>query len=207
MVRDSGDRLMDIMIDNETLNTKATSVILTMGLCAFKPFDGIVAQTKGQHYTSFDIQDQINKGRTISGASLKWWMGQSEEARNAAFADGIDLKSGLQRITDFVKSLEPNANKVIMWARGQDFDIGQLNDMYETMGMVPPWKFWNSRDTRTLYSAAVAKNGNEFELEREGTYHNALDDAIYQAHEMCWVYKELGLTPDKPTKPLTERKE
>lgn len=186
--------MIDIMMDNETLNTTPDSVILTLGFCAFKPQEGIVAKDKGQHYTSLDIQDQLDKGRTISGATIKWWMEQGEEARAAAFASGIDLKGGLQRITEFVKSLEPNANKVNMWARGQDFDIAQLNNMYESMGMVPPWMFWNSNDLRSVVRLAELKNGNEWGKEREGTYHNALDDAIYQAEHCCWVYKELGLT-------------
>ena len=191
---------MDIMIDDETLDVEPTAIILTLGAVAFKPKEGIVA-TKAKHYTSFDMVEQVGMGRTMSADTINFWMkaGNEEEreaknrAREDAFKPGIDLKGGLQRFDEFVRSLEPDPKKVVMWCKGMDFDIAQLNSAYKMCGMENPWRYWNSRDMRTSVAHAEEKSGKKFELSREGTYHNALDDAIYQAHEMCWVYKELGL--------------
>jgi hypothetical protein len=51
-----------------------------------------------------------------------------------------------------------------------------MDEAYKRCGMVPPWKFWDERDTRTLYEVAGVKN---WDLPKNSKHH-ALHDCYRQ---------------------------
>ena len=157
---------MHLMIDFETLDTKSTAVVLSVGVVAFNK-DGI----HDKFGFNLNPQEQIDTGRTISFDTLQWWLKQNTEAIKAAFFPKKNYS-----ISEYQVCLSEfcTKNKIIeCWSQGANFDL-PMND--SLLGKRNPLKFWNARDTRTYYKAIGLTLPK-----REGTHHNALDDAVYQA--------------------------
>jgi hypothetical protein len=52
-----------------------------------------------------------------------------------------------------------------------------LEHAYKVCDLTPPWKFWNLRDTRTLYDIGKV---NLKDFEKSGVPHNSLYDCYKQ---------------------------
>jgi hypothetical protein len=161
-------QLVDVMIDIETLGTTPGSAILSIGAVMFGP-----AGLGEEFYAPISLASCTEAGLTIDPGTVAWWMKQSDAARAAAFRDNAEpLAAVLEQFTCWLNLVE--AEKP--WAQGANFDPPLLEAAYRACGMTPPWKFWNVRDTRTLYDLAGVKVDRA-----RGTHHNALDDARAQA--------------------------
>lgn len=164
----AGAQLADVMIDTETLGTTPGSAILSIGAVMFGP-----AGLGEEFYAPISLASCTAAGLTIDPSTVAWWMKQSDAARAAAFRDDAEpLPAVLEQFTDWFNLVEAERP----WAQGATFDPPLLEAAYRACGMTPPWKFWNVRDTRTLYDLADVKVDRA-----RGTHHNALDDARAQA--------------------------
>jgi len=176
----------DVMIDLETLGTDADSVITQIGACYFDRKTGEIGATM---QLDLDWQDSINQGRKINADTLVWWMSQSEEARESftkSKGKGESLHTSLDLLGQFIRF---NGNKETkVWGNGSTFDISMLENAYASTKSNPPWKFWNVRDCRTVQEISTF---NRSEIPREGTHHNALSDAIYQAKYISAMLQEI----------------
>jgi hypothetical protein len=162
------DQLHDAMIDTETLGTKPGAAILSIGAVMFGP-----AGLGGTFYAPVLLESCVSVGLTMDPATVTWWMGQSDEARAAAFR--TDAAPLWQVLGDFFDWFVANRAKH-PWCHGATFDVPLLDAAFKACNLAPPWEYWNVRDTRTLYDLAGVK------VDRgAGTHHNALDDAINQA--------------------------
>lgn len=163
-----------VMIDLETLDTRPTTKILSLGAVKFDPETGEVGDTL---YAKFDPGLQVT--RTESKATLSWWGKQDAVVRIEAFSGLNALDSFLQgSLRDF---LFP---KPIVWGNGSTFDISILEHAYSYN---TPWRFWNVRDVRTIVELAHGVIGKE-QFTLKGQAHNALDDAIHQARYVSAMY-------------------
>lgn len=63
-----------------------------------------------------------------------------------------------------------------VWGNGASFDNVILRGAYARNSTPAPWAWWNDRCYRTIKALH-----REVPMERLGTHHNALDDAISQA--------------------------
>jgi exodeoxyribonuclease VIII len=88
--------------------------------------------------------------------------------------DAATLPVALDRFTDFLQPV--GFKRVKVWGNGSDFDNAILSCCYGATGREVPWDFWHNRCYRTLKALRPGPK-----LVREGTYHNALDDAKSQA--------------------------
>jgi len=68
-----------------------------------------------------------------------------------------------------------------VWAQGATFDPILWEAACTAVGDPVPWKFFNVRDTRTLYDLASFDHRS---VKREGIAHHALDDCRHQI-ECC----------------------
>jgi len=59
-----------------------------------------------------------------------------------------------------------------------------IENAYKAIGMQRPWTPWLDRCYRTIKEVIVLP----FE-DRTGTYHNALDDAIYQTNHLIKLFR------------------
>jgi hypothetical protein len=160
-----------ISVDLETLGVTADSVILSIGACRFD-LDGIGIDDEA-FYASISVDSNLDLKRYISEDTLLWWLKRGQAAQNVFHEPKTTFEAAFCDFTDWV-----GTDDNCMWSMGADFDLPMLAHGYKQLLLSPPWKFWNSRCVRTYKNLPQAQNIN---LPRQGTHHNALDDAIYQA--------------------------
>lgn len=163
----------DVMVDLETLDTKPTAIILSIGACLVNWDKG---EPTNDFYRTIEVQSCKDVGLTESVDTRRWWDKQSAEARKVFTDPTVQLEVAL---IDFAKYLSSfNKSKVRLWGNGSDFDNTIIANAYDALGLDAPWKFYNNRCFRTVRKVM----GGQFEEPtRAGTYHNALDDAKHQA--------------------------
>lgn len=163
----------NIMLDLETLSTKSNAAIIAIGATRFDHYGIIDRFYEIVDLTSFDPQLF-----DIDLATIGWWMQQSDKAReifnqpNKAARLQIILHNFLSWI----------GNKAIIWGNGSDFDNVILANAYRSMDIPVPWEYNNNRCYRTVKNLYP-----NITIEREGTLHNALHDAIYQTDHLLEI--------------------
>jgi hypothetical protein len=166
------------MLDIETLGTEPGCVILSVGACVFGR-DG-VEETWSM---SVDLESCEAHGLEADLSTLAWWLSRSDEAQAAALEGGEPLEDVLREVTQWYR--EQNADQ--LWANSPIFDVAILNEACDRAGIGSPWSFWQLRDYRTLSDLAIADD-----IGREGTAHDALDDAVHQARVASATLRRLS---------------
>lgn len=177
---------MDIMIDLETLGTKADAHVISIGACAF---DIEMESITKVFYGTLDHADQQKMGRSIDFQTVKWWLSQSDEAKKVfdskpSVSEGVfgkelstfETRSSSSVLVEFVEWVESIEDRTV-WGNGSTFDIVIMNDLLNTFDIRVPWKYTKVNDLRTF----VRFLGKGKKVEKLGVNHNALDDAISQA--------------------------
>lgn len=171
----------NIMLDMETLGTRADAVIMSIGAVKFDIDHGVCDEA---FYVSVSIDSNHEAAqRHISEDTILWWMEQSKEAQRVFSEPKSTLCSAL---VDFQEWVDHDNYQV--WSNGADFDVPMLAHAYHTNGLTAPWKFYNARCFRTMKSLVVAKTVPKPVNE---CAHNALQDAITQAQWLINIQKKL----------------
>jgi hypothetical protein len=183
--------MMHCMIDIETLGKRPNAPILSIGAVKFDPETG---KTSGGFYEAIDPADSFKYG-VPDGDTFKWWMMQSDAARNAAVSGKCMLPDALKKLAAFY----PNWKEVKVWGNGPSFDMTILEYAYHRAldQESAPWEFWNIRDCRT-----IANITGEWppKIGGKGVHHNALDDAKHQAAWVSRMWQQLRKTKNQKTK-------
>lgn len=137
------------MIDIETLSKRPNATILSIAAVRFDPFAGVQVNIPDEDI--YTVKCNINQNREIDPDTLTWWMGQSEDARDAVFGGLTALRIALSGLSQFLTDRE---GELIVWSQGPAFDIVILEDAYRQVGLSHPWLYNNVRDTRTVYQLA-----------------------------------------------------
>lgn len=169
----------DLMIDLETLGTTPDAAIVSIGAVWFDPRSDELGD---EFYRVLELEQR----RRIDPNTVRWWMDQSSDARRVFTTMNREpLASALSALETFIFS---NPDDPRVWSQGASFDVVLLEDAYRQFEMTPPWKFWDIRDTRTVYDLA----GND---ERGAAVaHHALEDAKAQARRVQRCYAALGIS-------------
>lgn len=165
----------DVMLDLETMGTGPRAVILSLGACFFDK-----EEVGDQIYLVLDREEQIAKGREVDASTMSWWAEQSVEARKVFDEPQTPVEHALNAFSQFVELFATDPKDVRVWGNGSDFDNIILGTLYDLWGIKKPWSYRNNRCYRTLKNIAIPYDSHDLP-QCEGTYHNALDDAIYQA--------------------------
>jgi hypothetical protein len=158
-----------VMIDLETLGITADAVILSVGAVKFD-LDSDKIDDAG-FYASVSIDSNLDAGRTISEATLLWWLKQSKDAQQVFHEPKQSLEAALASLSDWF-----GHNKRYVWSNGASFDIPMMEHAYSKFGWDAPWEFYNSRCVRTYRSLPCADR-----VPKPANDHHALRDAINQA--------------------------
>ena len=162
----------DLMLDIETLDTKPTALVLSLGLVWFDFDNPEVVPYEGKHH-KIELRDQQRElGRTISVDTVMWWMEQSKQAQ-LGLSSPFTERTPVATLHGIVEGAVQEADRI--WAKGPDFDCVILANMFPAI----KWPFWKHRDVRTILDVARIK-----ERRFEGIAHNALDDSINQANAL-----------------------
>lgn len=163
-----------MMIDLETIDTSASSVILSLGAVVFDN-----TRVLREREWVFDIDSQLKLGRTVTGNTIEWWMKQSDTARSVFTNTAIPKVTPQEFANQFTEFIGGETLK--LWGNGADFDLSILIDFWHKtinsgFPSPAPWKFGNHLCFRTFNKITNCKKL----VQRTGTHHNALDDAKYQ---------------------------
>jgi hypothetical protein len=175
--------MTDVMIDLETLGQRAGCAILSIGAVAF---DHKTKQLGAECYVVVNRASCREHGLHEDAGTLAWWAKQADAAKAVLqqAESGVKLPKALAQLTSFLSQFERKGLKV--WGNGSDFDNAILTACYAAVGQPLPWDFWHNRCYRTLKALRP-----ELKLQRQGTYHNALDDAKTQAQHAMQLLEAL----------------
>lgn len=161
-----------VMVDLETLSSKPTAAILSIGAVRFSFEEKALREDL---YMVLDVGNCVDKGLRVDVDTIIWWMKQSDEARKVFFEKGYYLNVALLRLANFIKQV-PDTK---VWGNGATFDNAILRNAYEVTGLVVPWSYKDDCCYRTMRTRFFPEARCIMGV--GGVKHNALDDARSQA--------------------------
>jgi hypothetical protein len=159
-----------LMLDLETWGTRPGCAIRSVGAVSFDP-DG-TGCGRG-FYANVTRESCTELGLHVDPGTEKWWSEQSQEARSRLEQDQRPIREVLDELHEKFSS----SGIEQVWAQGAGFDIPIWEEVSRVLGARVPWRFWDVRDTRTVYWAAGLDTRT---VPRLGVHHDALADARYQ---------------------------
>lgn len=172
----------NVMLDLETMGNGPAAAIVAIGAVAF---DLEAGELGPSYYNRVDLASSVACGGVMDASTVKWWLNQGDAARlEIARYDGMNIALALQSFAAWMNECTPDPE---VWGNGASFDNVILRGAYERNGTPAPWKWWNDRCYRTVKAMR-----RDVPMERLGTHHNAMADAISQARHLITM-----LTPTK----------
>lgn len=165
--------MTQVMVDLETMSTRPNAVVCSIGAVKFEVGQGIT----DKFYITVDAKDCKSLGLHISKDTVKWWSEQNPKALADLMKNTVPLGVALAKFSEWY-----GTRSLPTWGCGSDFDNVILTSAYYALGRTQPWKFWDNRCYRTVKNLIQIP-----EAPREGTYHNALDDAIHQTNHLLKI--------------------
>lgn len=192
------------MLDLETLSTKTTALIVSIGAYKFDPYvyEPEFKSEPKPFYARLLLDLKSGLFDTDPG-TLMWWMQQSDEARTEfAHPDRIAPQTALTMLMSWIageRALSENYREdVIIWSHG-NFDVPILQHAYEVHNMTPPWYYRSPRDLRTIIMAAFGENLDVEEVvegfPKNEMAHHPVYDAWHQSVMVQECYRRLKLAP------------
>lgn len=162
----------NIMIDLETLGNTHDAPIIQIGACHFNS-EGITDALD----VTIDFDSAMKYGKA-SGSTIKWWLGQSQEARDSVTAKGsVDLPDALEYLAKWISKFNRlDEGFADIWCHSS-FDAPILANAYAATDKLLPYKYWQVNDMRTVDNLF----GPALGIKRTGAHHTAMADAMYQA--------------------------
>lgn len=175
---------VDVMVDLETMSTQSNAAIVSIGACWFNPD---TQQVGHPFHVAVDLNSSIEIGSHIDGDTVRWWLQQSAEAREAiARPDGQVINTALRDFALYLHGVAP-ASDVRVWGNGADFDLPILSNAYRACLLPVPWRYYNGRCFRTLRKLHPEVQAPVF----TGVEHNAADDAQHQAEHAIAILRAI----------------
>ena len=159
-----------VMLDLETMGNGPNAAIVAIGACTFDITAGKIGTT---YYNRVNLASSVAHGGVIDADTVAWWLQQGDEARAEIVREGMHFAGALQSFGDWMAR---HTHDVEVWGNGANFDNVILRGAYARNGTPAPWNWRNDRCYRTVKTLH-----RDVPMERLGTHHNALDDAISQA--------------------------
>lgn len=172
-----GNSMNDFSIDCETLSTHPNAAVVSIGVVNFDRDTGKIGESL---HILINVDDAIKHGH-VSGSTMSWWIAQGGDARSLFDkkhdAERTNCHGALCRLKGFIAK---HSDRPRVWGNGSIADITWLDSLFNSAGagMKAPWEFWDVRDMRTTMDDADLDMKS---IPREGTHHNAVDDALHQA--------------------------
>jgi len=172
-------------IDLETLDTKPSATILSVGCVKFNPYD-TQSEPYDALYIKISVDDQNKIHRTYSEDTLAWWSKQDKSIMEEAFdqSQSLSCNQAAQVISKWCNGVD------ILWGQGYGFDFTILEDFFKAVNHPCPWNFWQLRDSRTLFKLLEQDPRKEMQQ----NLHNALEDAYYQSKAIQVACEKLEIT-------------
>jgi len=148
----------DVMIDIETLSTRSNAVIVSIGAIKFERKGHLPKlEDMDSFYTKVSRESCEVLGMDVDPSTIEWWSKQDDTIRFEAIENTegrLEIKDALTKLTTWIGTSQH------IWGNGDDFDCVILADAYARCNMKVPWKFWDTRDTRTIFDIAGIRNND-----------------------------------------------
>lgn len=205
-------KLLDVMIDIETLSLSANAAIIQI---AAKPFrlDGnevILGTDKNgkdvcdEFTIDIDATSCAMYGFDFDKCTIEWWrknVPANEHFKSVHYACCIAF--ALESFADALTSWKEvtGSDEIVVWSQGSDFDIAVLRNAFRVVfGNEDklPWKYNNVRDARTYFLEAARLFEPDVEdpyslIKTDGTKHDALCDCEWSIKAVQWAYKRYNV--------------
>lgn len=161
----------NVSFDLETWGTRPGCAIRSVGAAMFDPHS---MEIGSEFYANVSDASCEVAGLHRDQSTVDWWKKQSQQARDALTADQRTLTEVVASFDDWWRK----NRAIFVWSQGANFDEPIWSAACHAIGRKTPWRFYDSRCTRTVYDAA---GFDPRSVRRAGTHHNALSDAKHQA--------------------------
>ena len=189
--------LVHIMFDLETLGTVPGCSILSIGAVRFHPEENRLSDEFYKVVSRLSCADHFLEE---NDDTIEWWETKSPEARQVLYdAENHDiavtLPAALMLLNDWMLGMG-GMRSIRLYGNGADFDNPILRVAQDAAKVLPfnsKAGHFGGRCYRTLKSLDELF-GPAFaapKLERQGTYHNALDDAKHQARHLMETVRRI----------------
>jgi exodeoxyribonuclease VIII len=192
-----------IQLDLETLGVNPGCIVLSIGVVVFDFENTPGGEEQGEFHCHLGMYEQQKVGLTFDPNTLKFWLDADDEARKAIVKGQKEelttVYIALAQLNEFLENVcgqdleDVDHLDLKVWGNGANFDAPILREVYRRFGITCPWGWWNERCHRTIknfYKDALGQTAHGWpsEPEREGTLHNALEDARHQANVLTYLH-------------------
>jgi hypothetical protein len=174
----------EMMIDLETLDTKNSAVVLSIGAVVWETFtdhgDGpspLVWAARDKFQRVLEIDSQITHRRTVSESTLLWWMQQDRTAKQEAFSSVRAPSSEV--IADFFHWAK-DLGVDVFWASPATFDFPIWEDLANDYRLSVPWTYRQKYDVRTVVREAGYSVSDHTYKVGKGVAHTPVFDCEMQ---------------------------
>lgn len=171
------------MIDLETYGLRAGCAFRSIAIVQFDPYSDRVGEKFYANVTRASCEEI---GMFVDPDTEKWWNRQSAEAQEVLTKDQVHIREAMERAWQFWLKMQLK----YPWSQGANYDQPLIEEAWRLCGIKPPYKFWDSRCTRTAYGMS---GFNVFSTKNPGIPHYALDDCLHQIRCVQSSFKKLGL--------------
>lgn len=173
----------NVMLDLETMGDGNSAPILSIGAVKFN-----ATEITDEFHVGIHLESSMQFGLQPSAGTIMWWLHPDRHDARAELLrlEAVDLPEALQGFSQWFGTQE-----MPIWGNGATFDNVILRSSYAATGIRYPVRFWLDACYRTVKNAAP-----HIKLVREGTHHNALDDARCQAKHLQAIWAERARRDD-----------
>ena len=186
--------MYELMFDLETLDTKPSAVVLSVGAVVWEtgltPEGALQWQVIERFMRVLNIQEQVDRKRTVSQSTLLWWQQQDPTAKAEAFNPVRQpVQMVLNDLRHFVMGYaDPEVGDEginAFWASPATFDFPIWEDLAMTFSNFVPWTYRQKYDVRTVvreasYSAKAHILGDGGGDTAQGIPHTPVYDCEWQ---------------------------
>lgn len=171
----------NLMIDVESMGKNPDAALVAIGAVFFDEHTGQIGDT---FYRAIHLATACQLGFKIEPATVLFWLGQDQEARNAILFNAVHVQDAMEDFTQWVQTHGPSKADLRVWGNSPSFDCIKTQAHLEACGVEVPWFYWAERDYRTIRE----RNKVVEEDARDGL-HNAVFDAVHQAKHLIKIRK------------------
>lgn len=183
-----------ISLDIETLGTGKNAVIASIAACVVTEH-GVDLEAPA-FYVHLDMKEQIDKGRTVTADTIKFWMRQADEARASTFPDEVGIST--TRLQDLFGGWYQAHGCQMVYVKGSNFDAAIVESLFDDFGFDCPVPFRNWKCMRSLDDVIEWSNNADLaaawlDVKKSAVNtnkHDALSDAVSQGVVLSWFMRE-----------------
>lgn len=195
---------INMAVGIETLSKRSTAAIIGIAARVFDPNGGCVEGEDKDFHVAIDATSCAMLGMDFDPDTVYWWSRKSDEQKKQ-FELTESIKNALSHLSLFIEDIKlaNDADEVIIWCQGTDFDIPILRNAFVCVNndreeKTLPWKYSNVRDSRTYILENIRlmyPNCEEpysvIPKRPDWNKHDALSDVDQLIHNVQWVTRQL----------------